>query len=201
MKPLIDLTMPIHEGMTTYPGHPHTEIEMVKRYQADGREVRKFSMSTHAGTHIDAPRHFIPNGLTIDQIHPDILIGKCAVVDFFDLAMGNINLPDERRILLRSGWYHMINDKVYYEHGGLGKRALEQIMAIRPFLIAMDFPSPDAPGQSKVHNILLGYGAVLVEYLTNTDALADIDEVEIYCLPLKIVGADGAPCRVLARPL
>lgn len=65
---IIDLTFPIHEGMTTFPvhWHPIVEISVLGRHGIENRETRKVLLGTHTGTHMDAPRHFIPDGMTVD---------------------------------------------------------------------------------------------------------------------------------------
>ena len=83
MSRIIDLTFPIHEGMTTFPApwHPFVEITQLGRHGLEGRETRKIVIGSHTGTHCDAPRHFIPGGATIDEIPLDVFIGPAVVCD------------------------------------------------------------------------------------------------------------------------
>ena len=83
---IIDLSLPIEEGMMTFPTHWHpvVEVTVLGRHGIEGRETRKIVLGTHTGTHADAPRHFIPNGGTIDEIPLEILIGPASVADFTD---------------------------------------------------------------------------------------------------------------------
>src|SRR5215470_18846099 len=77
MKRIVDLSYLLHDGMTTYPVHwsPPFEVTQLGRHGIEGRESRKIVMGTHTGTHVDAPRHFIPNGKTIDELPLDIFMG------------------------------------------------------------------------------------------------------------------------------
>ena len=81
---IIDLSLPIEEGMMTFPTHWHpvVEITILGRHGIEGRETRKLVLGTHIGTHADAPRHFIPGGRTIDEVPLDVLIGPATVADF-----------------------------------------------------------------------------------------------------------------------
>src|SRR4051794_36605906 len=85
---VIDLSFPIHEGMTTFPvhWHPVVEITQLGRHGIEDRETRKIVLGTHTGTHCDAPRHFVKDGQTIDQIPLDRFIGPAYVVDLTDSA-------------------------------------------------------------------------------------------------------------------
>ncbi|MDP6560837.1 MAG: cyclase family protein, partial [Candidatus Binatia bacterium] len=76
-REIIDLTFPIHEGMQTFPvhWHPVVEITQLGRLDVEARETRKMVLGTHTGTHMDAPRHFIEGGKTIDEVTLDILVG------------------------------------------------------------------------------------------------------------------------------
>ena len=84
---LIDLTMTIKEGMQTFASHwhPFVEITQLGRFGIENRETRKIVLGTHTGTHIDAPRHFIKNGLTIERLSLEQLNGTATVLDFSSL--------------------------------------------------------------------------------------------------------------------
>src|SRR5689334_1081246 len=79
----IDLTFPIHEGMTTFPvhWHPIVEITQLERHGIENRETRKLVLGTHTGTHCDAPLHFVPGGQSVDSFALDTLIGPAFVAD------------------------------------------------------------------------------------------------------------------------
>jgi arylformamidase len=214
---MIDLTLPIEEGMMTFPTHWHpvVEVTVLGRHGIEGRETRKLVLGTHTGTHVDAPRHFVPGGGTIDEIPLDILIGPATVVDFTNCrALQEIDTPDFQkqlngnvspRIILRTGWSeHFGNMKFYNEYPFLSENAAQWLVDRGVRLIAMDTPSPDNPAHSRGtgkdspnHKLLLGAGVVLVEYLANLKAIS-ASSVELIVLPLKLKGADGSPARCLA---
>lgn len=218
-KAMIDLTLPIHEGMTTFPvlWHPYVEITQLGRHGWEGRETRKLVLGTHTGTHMDAPRHFIPNGKTIDELDPDLFVGPCTLLDMTDLApFAEVSAADMQRrlagakptrLMLRFDWSDKIFSREYYSnHPFLSEECAQYLVDVGVKLLAMDTPMPDNPkngrnsnNDSPNHKILLGNEVVLVEYLTNLRALGKAREFELFVLPLKIQRGDGAPVRCMAR--
>jgi arylformamidase len=214
---IIDLSLVIEEGMMTFPTpwHPVVEITILGRHGIEGRETRKIVLGTHIGTHADAPRHFVPNGGTIDEIPLDVLIGPATVVDFTDCRpLQEIDVSDLKRkigekiparLILRTGWSEYFgNLKFYNEYPFFSEGAAKWLVEQGVQLIAMDTPSPDNPAHSRGtakdspnHKVLLGAGVVLVEYLTNLKALTQT-EVELIVMPLKLKGCDGSPARCAA---
>jgi len=214
---IIDLSLPIEEGMMTFPTHWHpvVEITILGRHGIEGRETRKLVLGTHIGTHTDAPRHFIPNGKTIDEVSLDVLIGPAMVVDFTGCrALQEIHVSDLKqklgdkipiRLILRTGWSEYFGDlKFYNEYPFFSEDAARWLVEKGVRLLAMDTPSPDNPAHSRGtpkdspnHKVLLGAGVVLVEYLTNLKAVT-ASEVELVVMPLKLKGCDGSPARCVA---
>lgn len=213
---IIDLTYPVHEGMTTFPvhWHPIVEVTIMGRHGIEDRETRKLVLGTHTGTHCDAPRHFIPGGPTLDQIPIETFVGPAHVCDFStaqplqEITKADLDrfLPARaERVILRFDWSrHWGNLRYYKDHPYLSEEAAHSLLERGVKLVAMDTPMPDNPANgrgtpkdSPIHKILLGAGAVLVEYLTNLSQLSRRD-VELVVLPLKIDGADGAPVRCIA---
>ncbi len=195
--------------------HPVVEITILGRHGVEGRETRKLVFGTHIGTHADAPRHFIPNGGTIDEVPLETLIGPATVVDFTDCRpLQEIGVADLKnrlgakapvRLILRTGWSEYFgNLKFYNEYPFLSENAAHWLVEQGVRLIAMDTPSPDNPSHSRGtlkdspnHKVLLGAGVVLVEYVANLKALTS-REVELLVMPLKLKGCDGSPVRCVA---
>jgi arylformamidase len=214
---IVDLSLPIEEGMMTFPTHWHpvVEVTILGRHGIEGRETRKVVFGTHTGTHADAARHFVPNGGTIDQIPLDTLIGPAIIADFTGCrALQEIDVVDLKeklkgkvpaRLILRTGWSeHFGEMKFYAEYPFLSEKAAQWLVDQGVRLIAMDTPSPDNPAHSRGtakdspnHKVFLGAGVVLVEYVTNLKAISS-SEVELIVLPLKLKGADGCPVRCVA---
>jgi arylformamidase len=218
MPRIVDLSFPIHEGMTTFPSHwhPMVEITQMGRHGIENRETRKLVLGTHTGTHVDAPSHFIPGGTTIDRIPLDKLCGPAAPVDLtFSKPKHAVTLAEIKKavgarrhkiLLLRYDWSKKWGDRSYYtDYPFLSTEAAAWIVSRGTTLLGMDAPSPDNPAHnincktdSPVHKILLGKGVVLSEYLANLKALGAAKEVTFFAMPLKVLGADGAPARCVA---
>lgn len=214
---IVDLSLPLHEGMMTFPTHWHpvVEISILGRHGIEGRETRKLVLGTHTGTHTDAPLHFVPNGRTIDEVPLDVLVGEAAVVNFApaepNQEIGIAELKEKlggevpTRLILRTDWSDYFGQMTYYNnYPFFSQDAVRWLVDGGCCLIAMDTPSPDNPAHSRAsgndspnHKVLLGAEVVLVEYLCNLRSLAK-PVVELVVLPLKIKGGDGAPTRCVA---
>jgi arylformamidase len=214
---ITDLSLHIEEGMMTFPTHWHpvVEITILGRHGIEGRETRKIVLGTHIGTHADAPRHFIPNGRTIDEVSLDILVGPAMVVNFvpckplqvIDVADLKAKLGNKvpTRLVLRTDWSEHFGQMAFYnDYPFFSEAAATWMVENGVRLIAMDTPSPDNPAHSRGtpkdspnHKVLLGAGVVLVEYLCNLKALT-ASEIELIVLPLKLKGCDGSPARCVA---
>ncbi len=217
MISIVDLTMMIEEGMQTYPAHwhPMVEITQLGRYGTENRESRKIVLGTHTGTHCDAPRHFIPDGETIEHIALSQLVGLATVCDLTwakpseELGIAHLerSIGDHPfdRVLLRFDWDRHLGTAEYYtEHPFLSEDACWFLVEKGCRLLAMDTPQPDSPlngwssdNDSPNHKILLGNGVVLVEYLVNLCSLSKPEEFLVVA-PLRIRDGDGAPARCFA---
>jgi arylformamidase len=214
---ITDLTLTIAEGMQTFPTHwhPFVEITQLGRHGIENRETRKVVLGTHTGTHMDAPRHFIPDGTTIDQVLLDQTVGDAVLVDFSRLArfhevsvgeleeaLGGRWAP---RIVLRYDWSDQLGTMAYYtDHPFLGEATAQWLVDRGCRVLAMDTPMPDnpkhgrgCPKDSPNHKTLLGNGVVLVEYLTNLRNVR-APRFTLVAAPLKIKDGDGAPARCFA---
>ncbi|MEO5347997.1 MAG: cyclase family protein [Magnetococcus sp. YQC-9] len=215
---LIDLTMDIAEGMQTFPAHwhPFVEITQMGRHGIENRETRKLVLGTHTGTHMDAPRHFVPGGVTVEAIPLEQLVGEAVLLDFHAVApLTEIGVEGieqalagrtPERVIVRFGWDRMLGTMAYYtDHPYLSKEACRWLVERGCRLIALDTPMPDNPKNgarsvedSPNHKIFLGSGVVIVEYLVNTMAIR-APVVELIVAPLKIRSGDGAPVRCFVR--
>lgn len=216
-KRIIDLSFPIHEGMTTFPSHWHPVVEVTQlgRHGIENRETRKVVLGTHTGTHVDAPSHFIPGGPTIDRIPLDRLMGRAAVVDLTPCAdLHEVGLAELKRavgngresiLLLRYDWSERWGRGDYYSrYPFLSQEAARWLVGRGTQVLGMDTPSPDNPRHgwqtpldSPNHKTLLGRGVVLVEYLCHLKKIRS-KKADFFALPLKIRDGDGAPARCVA---
>lgn len=197
------------------PWHPYVEITQLGRHGIENRETRKIVLGTHTGTHIDAPRHFIPGGETVETIALERLNGPATVVDLSDAADGAVIDAGElearvagraaERLIVRFDWDRHLNTSRYYtDHPFFSAQACHWMVRQGCRVLALDTPQPDDPRHGRAneidapnHKILLGAGVILVEYLVGIRDLRS-SEVELIVAPLKIKQGDGAPARCFA---
>lgn len=214
---IIDLSMTLEEGMQTFSAHwhPFYESTQLGRHGIENRETRKIVLGTHTGTHIDAPRHFINDGETIENIPLDHLNGKATIIDCTMFPEKHEITKDEliyllndkcpKRLIAKFDWDLKLNTNEYYtNHAFFSEDACQWLVDNDCILIALDTPQPDNPlngrGAEKDapnHKILLGAGTVIVEYLVDIRKIAS-KEVMLIVAPLKIKDGDGAPARCFA---
>lgn len=206
-RPLFDISRTISERTALFPGDTVFSRRSVMS-QADGCScnVATFTLSAHCGTHADAPRHFASAAPAIDGIDLSRYVGPCRVVHcrheervtLDDLA--GLDLRTSERLLFRTRRYipdHEWRDDFAY----LGVDVAKACAGAGIKLVGIDTQSVD-PRTSKTldaHHALLSGGVAILENLD----LSKIPEgrYELIALPLKIEGADAAPCRAVLRPL
>jgi arylformamidase len=203
---LIDVTIPIRNGMPVYDRNPGVHLERARSI-ADGDTVNisRLDLGVHTGTHVDAPLHFIEGGAGTEAIDPEILIGEAHVVDATSLhqdidaeALGTLDLPPGAERLIFKTPNSELWDLDEFSRGFIrfvesGARPLVEA-GVR--LVGIDYLSI---GDEGAHKVFLGNGVVPLEGLDLRQV--DPGPYRLYCLPLKLVGSDGAPARVLLEPL
>lgn len=200
---VVDLTHPISSELPVYfPWHPKTDLEQTATYQNNRCEVRRLSIGTHSGTHIDAPSHVFEGKPTLDQYDPALWYVDAQVLDFTPREPGKEITRDEIEkkfrkkgvgVLLKTGWDVRFGQKDYYAtYPPISNEAAE-------YLVTMEIPvlAADTPFTLDVHYIILKHGIPLITNLNNTARLSE-GLIKLISAPLLIKGGDGAPARVLA---
>lgn len=201
-----DITVPLSADLPVYPGDPAITIESWSSIAAgDSSNVARITLCTHSGTHLDAPRHFIDNGRSVDDIPLDLLVGKALVVELRGVKLiGRQELERQRikgaeRILLKTDNSRLWSQPGFdEEYAALSVEGARYLLETGVKLVGVDYLSVEKfGGNGEVHRALLDNGVLILEGVN----LADVapGEYELICLPLKIKGADGAPVRALLR--
>jgi len=194
---IFDITRPLSAETLVYPG----DVKPSFRQRDAGKYlISDLHMSTHTGTHIDAPVHYLKSGETIDTIPLINLIGRCRVVDVTS-AGSIINAEDLggeidniSRLLLKtafSGRYQFIEN-----YPSLSFEAAQLITGKSILCVGIDSPSIESYHcDGTVHRELLGQGCIIIELLD----LSDVPEgdYDMIALPLRLEGLDGSPARVV----
>ena len=204
---LIDVSVPLDENLPTYPGNTPYSLQAVKRItRGDSSNVSTVHMSAHSGTHVDAPRHFFDKSPGVEGLALEILIGRARVIEITSRKgigadeLADIDLSDDIRVLFKTSnsrlWGSGSFQKDYVGVTEAGARHLVEhgikLVGI-DYLSVEPFKKPGAP----THHLLLGAGIIVIEGLNLRDVEPGI--YEMFCLPLMLVGADGAPARVVLR--
>ena len=219
MATILDLTLDLHEGMPTYPSpwHPSVDIHQIGRIDMEHRRSYSVTLGTHTGTHMDSPAHMVKDGITIDKIPLETIVGEAKVLDFSHKGRGDVitrenlencgvALEKGDRLILKTGWYREWGSNAFYDRWPwLNAEAAHYIVDAGVIFLAMDIPSPDDPlgdtgygKPSPIHDIFLGSGVIMVEYLNRTLELPN-GKVKLTALPLKVLGVDGFLSRVIAE--
>jgi arylformamidase len=203
---LVDVSVAIHPRMPIYDRNPGVRLERVLSIpDGEAANVSLLELGVHTGTHVDAPLHFLHDGAAAEELPLDALVGEAVVADGTGIdgpidaaALESCAIPEGvDRVLLktRNGelWARDEFTRDFVRLDGSGARWLVER---RVQLVGIDYLSI---GDEEAHRVLLTAGVVPVEGL---DLRAvEPGRYELFCLPLKIVGADGAPARALLRHL
>lgn len=204
---IYDVTVPLSDAVPTFPGDPRFLLQPAHRI-SEGKpyNVAHLSCGVHAGTHVDAPYHFIEGAATVDQLPLEILIGKARVIELSVLHgidrkdLAAYDLRDDLRLLLKTRMSGQLQKRAFQEDFVyLTEDAARYLVQAGIKLVGIDYLSIEKFGSTDfaAHHVLLGAGVVVIEGLD----LSEVEEGEydLICLPLRIVGADGAPARVVLR--
>lgn len=205
---IIDLTQ------TLRPGLRGVAIDSAKTLAQDGWNATTLHLYSHAGTHMDAQKHFEAGLETIDQHTPERCMGPAWVIRLGHVApqqlheVSNLGVVADKlqpgeSLLLQSGWSRHVNDPAIYRDGlpRISEGLARWCVARRVKLLGVEAPSVadvnNLEEVTRIHRILLSGGVTIVEGLMNLDQVTQ-SKVLFVALPLKIADGDGCPCRALA---
>lgn len=206
MPKIHDITVPLTPMLPAFPGDAPVAIEVLQRAGESAYAISRLGLTTHSGTHVDAPAHFVAGGATVDVLPLEILLGKTRVVelpgrervDRSDLEA--LDLRDDLRVLLKTRMSGQLLKPGYQEdHVYLTGDAALYLAQAGLKLVGFDYLSIDRFGDASypAHHALLGAGVVVVEGLDLSEV--EPGEYDMTCLPLRVGGGDGAPARVVLR--
>ncbi len=207
MRDFIDITLPLSGDLPVWPGSTGFDLQQTQSMAAGDRvNETRLETNIHFGTHIDAPLHYIEDGCPVDRLALDVMIGpavvaylpSCPAVTASELE--TLGLPNEtKRLLLHTDnsrlWAN--GEKSFQEDFvALTEDGAQWVVDHGIDLIGIDYlsvqPFSDGPG---VHKILLENDTIVLEGL-NLNAV-EAGCYELVCLPLRLVGAEGAPARAV----
>lgn len=209
-RTVIDISVPVSPDLCVWPGDPRIDVRPASRIsQGDSANVSRIALSSHTGTHVDAPWHFVDDGKRLEEIPPERWLGPCLVVGIdesitritpAELDAANIP-PGTTKVLFKtanSALWHT-GGALDFAHGfvGLSPEAARWVVDHGIELVGIDYLSIEPyqePGH-KTHLTLLRNEVLILEGLNLRDV--EPGEYELVCLPLRLTVGDGAPARAI----
>ena len=210
---VIDLTITISEQIPTFPGSPQPNFINWETLEKDGYNLELLFLSSHTGTHIDAPYHFLKKGQKIHQIMTRRLVTEAILIRIRKGANQSITKTDIQKfekkygvidegstIIFHTGWQKNLKKESYFlKNPGLAVSAARYLASKKINLVGIDSPSIDLGKDSNfsVHHILAKGGILIVENLSNLEKIPS-EKFYLIVAPLKLKNATGSPVRAMA---
>ena len=207
---VIDLTLTVSEKIPTFPGSPKPHFIEWETIPKDGYNLELLFLSTHTGTHIDAPFHFVKNGKKIHEIAPERLVNEAVLIrigknsnrsisktDIQNFEQKNGKIENGSTVIFYTGWQKNLNKEFYFtENPGLSVSAAKYLVSKKINMVGIDSPSIDLGTDSKfsVHHVLAKNNILIVENLANLGKIKS-NNFHLITSPLKLKNATGSPIR------
>ena len=200
---IIDISQRIHPEMLVYPGDPKFHARSVSSFkQGDGCEVSELTIGSHCGTHLDAPKHMIKDGASLEGIPLENFYGPCRVITLAgsvisEKMVADAGICDGERIIIRTDPQGKYTSQNRFNPSVLSMRAAQYLAQKKLRLLGIDAPTVEniEMCDGEVHKVLLGSGTVLLEGLCLENA--PDGEYILSAFPLKLSGENGSPCRAV----
>ncbi len=208
----LDLTLTISKNLPMFPGSPTPNFIPWSSLKKDGYNLELLFLSSHSGTHLDAPIHFVNRGMKINQIALERLVveailirikrGKTIITkqDIVDFERKNFSIPKNSTLIFHTGWSKNLSKNFYFsKNPGLSSSAAKYLVSKRINLVGIDSPSIDLGTDENfpVHQIFSKNNILIVENLTNLEKI-QAKKFQFIVLPLKLKDATGSPVRAVA---
>jgi len=209
VRRVIDLSHTIMEGMPVYPGDPIPKIVPFSNVKEKVSSLSKITLGSHTGTHIDAPRHAIESGVSVDGVSLEKLMGEAVVLDLSHVEPGEAitfsdlqqhEVKEDDIVLLFTGMGRRWGDEKFLtNYPYLSLDATEWLVKRGTKAVGVDWTSIEKYGgkEHPAHDKLLSHNIPVIESLVNLDVVKGT-RIFFICLPLKLKDTDGAPARALA---
>jgi kynurenine formamidase len=210
---IIDLTLTVSDEIPTFPGSPQPSFIPWENIKEDGYNLELLFLSTHTGTHMDAPYHFLEKGAKIHEISLKKLVSEAILIKSKKKSGGSITKTDIQKfekkhgkitgfssVIFYTGWQRNLQKKYYFtKNPGLSVSAAKYLASKKINLVGIDSPSIDLGTDSKfsVHQIFAKKGMLIVENLASLEKIKS-SKFHLVVLPLKLKNATGSPVRAIA---
>ncbi len=210
---IIDLTLTVSDKIPTFPGSPQPNFIPWENIKEDGYNLEVLFLSSHTGTHMDAPHHFLEKGAKIHEISLKKLVSEAALIqcrknggqsitkiDIQKFEKNHGKIENFSSVIFYTGWQKNLQKKYYFtKNPGLSVSAAKYLTSKKISLVGIDSPSIDLGKDPKfsVHKIFAKKAILIVENLANLDKIKS-PTFHLVVLPLKLKNATGSPVRAIA---
>ena len=207
---ILDLTREISTDTKVFPGSPLPKFITWNKMEIDNYHSEVIFMSTHTGTHMDAPSHFINGVSSIDKIPINRFISRSILVKITkasdelitaaEIEALNVKILEGDSVVFSTSWENEVDKEFYFNHSpGLSEDAAEYLINKKVNAVCIDSPSIDRGSDNNfpVHKLLLNKEILIVENLCNLGKI-DSQNFTLIMIPLKLSGASGSPIRAIA---
>ena len=210
---ILDLTLTISNRIPTFPGSPQPNFIPWEKIKDDGYNLELLFLSSHTGTHLDAPYHFLEKGAKIHEISLKKLVSNAVLIKSRKKSNESVTKTDIQKfekkhgkiasfssVIFYTGWQRNLQKKYYFtKNPGLSVSAAKYLASKKISLVGIDSPSIDLGTDSKfsVHQIFAKKGMLIVENLANLEKIKS-SKFHLVVLPLKLKNATGSPVRAIA---
>jgi len=207
---LTDLTREISTDTKVFPGSPLPKFITWNKMEIHNYHSEVVFMSTHTGTHMDAPSHFVTGVSSIDQIPVNRFISRAILIKIAkasdelittsEIEASKVNILEGNSVVFSTSWENEVDNDYYFNHSpGLSEDAAEYLIDKRVNAVCIDSPSIDRGSDSNfpVHKLLLSKEILIVENLCNLSKIYN-QNFTLIMMPLKLSGASGSPVRAIA---
>ena len=210
---IIDLTLTVSDKIPTFPSSPQPNFIPWENIKEDGYNLEVLFLSSHTGTHMDAPHHFLEKGAKIHEISLKKLVSEAALIQCRKNGGQSIRKTDIQKfeknhgkienfssVIFYTGWQKNLQKKYYFtKNPGLSVSAAKYLVSKKISLVGIDSPSIDLGKDSKfsVHQVFAKKGVLIVENLANLDKIK-LPTFHLVVLPLKFKNTTGSPVRAIA---
>lgn len=200
---IIDISLPVTTCMLTYPGDTKPSFRPICEIERSGCNMTELLLSTHTGTHIDAPTHFLPNTPSIDELDLTIFLGMAQVVEVFGNTIDEETVEQRlgqgtQRVLFKTKNSDLLNENRFSkEHAHLTRGGAMALASKGVVLVGIDYITIERFGTPdfSVHKTLLKSGIPILEGINLSGVRPGY--YTLVALPLKLKGLDGSPVRAV----
>jgi arylformamidase len=207
---ILDLTREVRNDTKVFPGSPSPKFIIWTKMDVHNYDSEVMFMSTHTGTHMDAPSHFVSDASSIDKISVRRFISNAVLIKIKkgsnqlitadEIEASNVSIMEGVTIVFSTLWENKVSKAYFFSHSpGLAEDAAKYLINKKVNAVCIDSPSVDRGSDSSfsVHKLLLSREILVVENLCNLNKLSS-QYFTLIMTPLKLFGASGSPIRAIA---